>query len=624
LRRFLLFLTLFSIFAIAADAQLERGTKSDSLEEIILVGADDWHDAVAATPLAIWSKDDGVEARPVLIMPREIGAGERLGWIDQADLERYGSTSALHAMAAANVSALVIDAEGDLAKSLVEAAQNEGIEAYVTVTLEVPEDEVAEITDEDVLDATDKDAAIDLLAKMFAQDRDAEGDRGSAIIPDEYKDLYPDSAQVAVTSAGIVVADRLCPVDPDARDHLYDRVEEVIEDYGADGVVLYNFGFLDENYCFCDVCKEEFYNDTGVDLARAGSSSYNRQLWNRWKEEQVLEIVEEVKNMTSDLGPVKLGVAIGDPFDRSEGYNYAEISEHADFMVTSPVAPADMKVAAGMASSPVYVRLSDDYVEYTISTQNVEGTVGYIEDLIDEGAAGMVFEYDVVYTPLWSELEPPSSSVRWLLDRLEGRTLGIGDVFWDCDSNIAANDSIELAAEIASKWESSPGAVLVGDNYSAGLTGAAIASYLNWPILFVEADISNSTEDALDRLGATTVVSAGLISVEVLSRLTDLNLTVIEGDNDLLIQEMRARGDDVESVVLTNSRDLSLLDPKPESELKRTEIDDDLVLEVETTPVEIPSESEGEIVRLKVTLKNQGEEVFENLALTDQILPARM
>lgn len=624
MRRFLLFLTLFLIFAIAADAQLERGTKSDSLEEIILVGADDWHDAVAATPLAIWSEDDGVEARPFLIMPREIGAGERLGWIDQADLDRYGSTTALHAMAAANVSALVIDADGDLAKSLVEAAQKEGIDAYVTATLEVPEDEVAEITDEDVLDATDKDAAIDLLAKMFSQDREAEGAGGSATIPDEYKDLYPDTAQVAVTSAGIVVADRLCPVDPDARDHLYDRVEEVIEDYGADGVVLYNFGFLDENYCFCDVCKEEFYNDTGVDLARAGSSSYNRQLWNQWKEEQVLEIVEEVKNMTSDLGPVKLGVAIGDPFDRSEGYNYAEISEHADFMVTSPVAPADMEVAAGMASSPVYVRLSDDYVEYTISTQNVEGTVGYIEDLIDEGAAGMVFEYDVVYTPLWSELEPPSPSVRWLLDRLEGRTLGIGDVFWDCDSNIAANDSIELAAEIALKWEGSPGAVLVGDNYSAGLTGAAIASYLNWPILFVGADLSNSTEDALDRLGATTVVSAGPISEAIFSRLSDLNLTVIEGDNDLLIREMRARGDDVESVVLANSRDLSLLDPKPESELKRTEIDDDLILEVETNPVEIPSDSEGEIVRLKVTLKNQGEEEFENLALTDQILPARM
>jgi len=624
LRRFLIYLALFSIIAIAADAQLERGTKSGSLEEIILVGADDWHAPVAATPLAIWSEEGGVEARPLLIMPREIGAGERLGWIDQADLDRYGPTSALHAMAAANVSALVIDAEGDLAKSLVEAAQKEGIEAYVTATLEVPEDSKAEITDEDVLAAADKDAAIGLLAEMLAQERGAEGAGKSGAAPEKFEDLYPDSAQIAVSSAGIVVADRLCPVNPDARDRLFDGVEEVIEDYGADGVILYKFGFVDESYCLCDVCKEEFYNDTGVDLARAGSSSYNRQLWSRWKEEQVLEIVDEVRNMTRDLGPVKLGVAIGDPFDRSEGYNYAEISDYSDFMVVSPVAPADMKVAAEMAAAPVYVRLSDDYVGYTISTQNVEGTVGYIEDLVEGGAAGMVFEYDVVYTPLWSELEPPSPSVRWLFDRLEGRTLGIGDVFEDCDSNIEANDSIELAVGIASKWERSPGVVMVGDNYSAGLTGASIASYLNWPILFVGDDLSNSTEDALVRLGATTVVSLGPISKEVLSRLSDLNLTAIEGDDELLIGEMRARGDEVESVVLANSRDLSLLAPKPESEIKRTEIDDDLLLEVERNPVEIPSDSEGEIVRLKVTLKNQGEEELENLSLTDLIQPARM
>jgi len=617
-------LTLFAIFAIAADAQMERGTKSESLEEIILVGADDWHDAVAATPLAIWSKEDGVETRPLLIMPREIEAGERLGWIGQADLERYGPVSVLHAMVAADVSALVIDAEGDLAKSLVESAQKEGVEAYVTATLEVSQDSDSEIADEDVLAASDKDAALLLVRELLVQDQGQEPATRSGSVHGESQDLYPESAQIAVGSDGIVISDRLCPVDPDARDHLYDWVEVVIEDYGADGVVLYNFGFLGDDYCFCDVCKEEFYNDTGVDLSRVGSSSYNRQLWNRWKEEQVLEVVEEIANITSELGPAKLGVAVGDPFDRSEGYNFAEISNLADFMVVSPVAPADMKVASEMTDTSVFVRLSDDYVEYTISTQNVVGTVGYIEKLIEGGASGMVFEYDVVYTPLWSELEPPSPSVRWLLERLEGRTLGIGDVFWKCDSRIDANDSFEMAAEISSRWERSPGAVLVGDNYSAGLTGAAIASYLNWPILFVGDGLSNSTEDALIRLGATTVVSSGPISDNVQARLEDLNLTVIEGDDELLIQEMRARGEEVESVVLTNSRDLSLLAPKPKSELERTKIDEDLLLEVEVNPTEIPSESEGEIVRLKVTLKNSGKEELENLYLTDLILPARL
>lgn len=624
MRRFLILLMFFAIFAIQADAQMERGTKSESLEEIILVGADDWRASVAATPLAIWSEEGDIETRPLLIMPKEIEVGERLGWIDQADLERYGPASTLHAMTAANVSALVIDAKGDLAKSLVEAAQKEGVKAYVTATLEVPEDSETEVTDEDVLAETDKGAALSLLGEMLVQNRGLEPATRSGPIPRQFRDLYPDSAQIAVGSDGIVVADRLCPVDPEARDYLYDQVEELIEDYGADGVVLYKFGFLDEDHCFCDVCKEEFYNDTGVDLSRVGSSSYNRQLWNRWKEEQVLEVVEEVANMTSELGPVKLGIAVGDPFDRSEGYNYAEISDQADFVVVSPVAPADMKVAAEMTETPVFVRLSDDYVEYTISTQNVEGTVGYVENLVREGASGTVFEYDVVYTTLWSELQPPSPSVRWLLDRLDGRTLGIGDVFWKCDSDIEANDSFEMASKIASKWERSPGVVLVGDNYSAGLTGAAIASYLNWPILFVGDELSNSTETTLVRLGATQVVSVGPISDKARAHLTDLNLTVIEGDSELLIREMRARGDEVESVVLANSRDLSLLAPKPKSELKRTEINDDLILEVEVNPTEIPSESEGEIVRLKVTLKNSGEEELENVALTDLILPARL
>ncbi|WP_428400744.1 C25 family cysteine peptidase [Methanocrinis sp.] len=623
MRRFLILLTFFAIFAITAEGQMERGTKSESPEEIIMVGADDWHGAIAATPLAIWSEEEGIETRPLLIIPREIDAGERLGWIDQAEIERYGPASALHAMTAANVSALVIDGEGDLAKSLVEAAQKEGVEAYVTATLEVPEDAKTEITDEEILAASDKETALGLLSEMLIQDRRQKSATQSGPIPVYLRDLYPDSAQIAVDAQGIIVSDRLCPVDPDARDHLYNRVEEAIEDYGADGVVLYNFGFLDESHCLCDVCKEEFYNDTGVDLARAGSSSYNLQLWKRWKEEQVLEIVAEVADMTADLGPVKLGVAIGDPFDRSEGYNCAEISEKSDFVVVSPVAPQEMKVASAMTGTPVFVRLSDDYVEYIISTQNVEGTVGRIEGLVDGGATGMVFEYDVVYTPLWSELQPPSPSVRWLLERLDGKTLGIGDVFWRCNTTIEANDSLELAAEIASRWERSPGAVLASDNYSAGLTGAAIASYLNWPILFVGDELTNSTEDVLARLGATMVVTTGPVSEKARSRLVDLNLTVIEGDDQLLIREMKARGDEVESVVLANSHDLSLVAPKPEPKIERTEIGDDLIIEMETNPSEIPAEREGEIVRLEITLKNSGKEEIEDLALTDLILPAR-
>ncbi len=618
MRSLIIILALVLVSTIPADGQMERGTKSDDLEDIFLVGADDWHSSIAATPLAIWTDEKGTETRPVLILPRVVNAGERIGWVELAELERYGPLSILHTMASANVSALVIHGEGDLVKSLVKSAQDENIKAYVTVTLEAPQTSDSYVTEDDILAASDEVEGLEMAKSIFF--------REIGLNPPQTDISHLDSDMLQQSSAGpggAVVSDRLCPVNPEVREELYDRVEELIDVYEVDGVVLYNFGFLDDNYCFCDVCKEEFHNDTGIDLSRVASNSYNFQRWKRWKEEQVQEIVREVGNITADLGPVELGVALGEPFDRGEGYNYAEIIDLADFVIISPVPAADLEVAAEMTETPVYVRLSDDYVEYIISTQNVVGTVDYIEELVLRGAAGLAFEYDVVYTPLWSELEPPSPSARWLLDRLDGETLGIGDVFWQCDSRIEANDSFEMAETIARRWDRSPGVVLVGDDYGSGLVAAPIASYLNWPILFHGNDLSNSTEAALHRLGADTVVVVGSIPERSKSRLQELNLTVVEGNRTFLMEEMRCRGEDVETVVLTNSHDISLLPPKPSSKLERSEIEDDLLLEVEVNPAEIPAERAGEIVRLKITLTNRGEDDLEDVKLTDIFLPAR-
>lgn len=625
MKRLAILLILLTIFIFQVGAQLERGVKSDGLEEIILVGADDWRDSVAATPLAIWTDDEGTKIRPVLILTKDVNAGNRIGWIDQADLERYGSLPVLHTMASANVSALVINGEGELVKSLVEAAHKENIKSYVTVTLEAPKIWESEITESDVLKVEEQEKAIRLARDLFFQEMGLAKSQmdTSHLDPGTLQRLDSDAAQLSIWADGIFISDRLCPVNQDAREILYDRVEELIEDYEVDGVVLYNIGFLDESHCLCDVCKEEFYKDTGMDLSRVGMSSYNLQLWKRWKEDQVLEVVSEVRNITSDLGPVKVGVAIGDPLDRSEGYNYAKISDISDFMIINSVPSSDVKVAADLTETPIYVRLSDDYVEYTISTQNVEGTTNYIEELIQEGASGLAFEYDVVYTPLWSELEPPSPSTKWLLDRLEGNILGIGNVFWDCDYNIEYNDSFDMAEKISLKWDRSPGAVLVGDNYSAGLTAASIASYLNWPIFFVNDALPNSTESALLRLDAKNVITVGEISDGVKGDLRELNLTITDGDLEFLIQEMENRGDEVSSVVLTNSHDLSLLPPKPQSKVEIEDVDD-LFVEVEITPTEIPAESSGEVVRLKVTLTNLGEDDLENVTFRDTFLPGRL
>jgi hypothetical protein len=350
-----------------ANAELERGTKGN-VEDVILVSADDWHSSVAATPLAIWSEDNRTVVNPLLILPKNVNAGMRMGWVEQDDLDRYGVASVLHTLKSANISAVIIHGEGDLAKSLVEAAHKEGLIAYATASLELPKAkpkldvqgvDITALSEEHVLtavkgifldemDLNDKSSDESIVETDWLQ-RPAPGIEGDA-------SLY-------------------CPVNPEARESLFNHVESLIDEYEVDGVVLYEFGFEDDSYCFCDYCKEEFYKDTGIDLSKIYANSYNLERWRQWKQDQVMEIVHEAKNITNDLGPVELGVAVGSPFDRSEGYNYADISKTADFTLITPSPAQDISLASGMTEKPVYIRLSDDYVEYVLSTQNVAGTV---------------------------------------------------------------------------------------------------------------------------------------------------------------------------------------------------------------------------------------------------------
>jgi hypothetical protein len=137
------------------------------------------------------------------------------------------------------------------------------------------------------------------------------------------------------------------------------------------------------------------------------------------------------RNITSDLGPVSLGVALDNPFDRAQGYNFARMSQVADFMLISPLSAQEVGEVCLLSEKPVYVRLSDDYLAYILSTQNVEGAVRYMEDLKRFGAFGLAFEYDVVHTPVWAELEPPSQAANWLLKQIGGESLAIGNVSWE-------------------------------------------------------------------------------------------------------------------------------------------------------------------------------------------------
>ena len=306
----LLIFAVLSTSALGAEEPLERGVKG-AVEDVILVGADDWHASVAATPLAIWSEDNQTVVKPLLILPRDVDAGERNGWLEQSDLERYGVSSVLHTFKSANITAITVHGKGDLVLALVEEAHKEGMKAYVTATLEIPR--LAQPQTEEIKLVSD-------AKSMLLEEAGLQTPK-----PD---DSQIDKSWLQMSSTGANGgADYFCPANAEVRDYLYKQVETLIDDYKADGVVLYKFGFQDENYCFCNACKEKFYQDTGIDLSRVNSSSYNLERWNQWKQQQIMEIVDEVRNITTSLGPVELGVALGNPFDRSQGYNFAEICQ---------------------------------------------------------------------------------------------------------------------------------------------------------------------------------------------------------------------------------------------------------------------------------------------------------
>ena len=597
----LLFLALISnnLLSAAEDAPLARGVKGE-VEDAILVSADDWHASIASTPLAIWSQDNQTRVLPMLILPKLVRAGNRNGWVEESDLERYGESAILDTFKAANISTITIHGSGDQVKSLVESAHKDGLKAYITATLEIPV--IPNPETGEILDLSEAERALMTEAGLTSSR------------PDDSK-IDHSWLQVPNPDVG-GNASYFCPVNPEVRDYLYNQIETLIDDDKADGVVLYKFGFQDENYCFCDVCKEKFYQDTGIDITKVNANSYNQERWNQWKQDQLMQIVKYARNVTSDLGPVKLGVALDNPFDRSQGYNFAEISKVTDFSLISPLPAQDVSQACKLSEKPVYVRLSDDYVGYVLSTQNVEGTVQYIEDLTKAGAAGVAFEYNVVHTPIWSELEPPSSAARWLLQQVGGTTLAIGNVSWTGNSRIVANNSFELAEKISRYWKSSPGAVIVGENYSAALLAAPIASYLNWPILFVDEALPGETESALSRLGAKEAVTLGPISEAVRQNLSRMNITLHDGDGEFLIQQMKERGESPNMVVFTNSHDLSLLPPAPYPVVERTLVED-LLVRTEMSPSQIPAEEQGEIVRLNVTMTNTGKDMLKGVRLLD-------
>jgi hypothetical protein len=611
--RLVFILLILAVLCTGSFAQLERGVKGQ-VQDIVLVGAQDWHESIAATPLAIWSEDDRNVTNTLLILPRDVKTGQRLGWIDQADLEKYGVSNIVESYKSANISAIIVNGKGDSVRALIETAHKEGFKVYMTASLEVPGSSDLEKGFLETIQLEKSKRALISIKNPSIENIIVE--KTNSIDPDIDSKLL----QVPDPNVG-GNATRYCPINPSARENLFDQIDTIIEDYEADGFVLYDFGFQGDNFCFCDFCKEQFYKDTGIELTKVHSSSYNFERWGQWKQDQITQIVREASNI-SEMESVEIGVALGNPLDRSEGYNFADISQIADFTIISPLPISDLGLVSGASQNPIYVKVNDDYIEYVLSIQNVEGTIDYIEKLGEAGADGFVFEHDVVYTPLWSEMEPPSKSAKWLLSQLGGDILKIGNVSWNAESKIFANNSFELTEKLSEYWRSSPGAVIVGENFSEALIAAPLASYLNWPILFTGDKLPVETERALKRLGANQAIVFD-IPMDARLNLSQKNITIIDGSSKLLIDEMKLRNESANMVILTNSHDLSLLPPVPKTEIKRA-MEGDLLIRQEFSPSQIPAERAGEIVRLNITLTNSNDEALKNVSLVDTFPSGRL
>ena len=275
--RLLVVLLALIFLTSAANAQLERGVKGN-VEDVILVGADDWQASVAATPLAVWSENNHTVAKTLMILPKDVQSGDRMGWVEQSDLDTYGADSILHDFKSANITSITIHGSGEAVKNLVDTAHKEGLKAYVTATLELPEKSDNKIQELGTANLGSTETAT-VAEKMFL------GEIGLDAPTLDKSKIDPTLLQVPNPSVG-GNASYFCPVNPDAREILYNQIETLVDDYKVDGVVLYNIGFQDDNYCFCDYCKDQFYKDTGIDLSKVSTNSYNTERWSQWKDKE--------------------------------------------------------------------------------------------------------------------------------------------------------------------------------------------------------------------------------------------------------------------------------------------------------------------------------------------------
>ena len=568
--------------------------------DVILVGTRNWQDVIAATPLAISQAENS--SRPLLLVPTGVDTGERYSWLENADLVKYGVPPIINKLKSGNVSTVIINVKDD--------------NGFVYFPSEVVEE-----------DAIGQDINV---TKVFIDKAHEEGLSVFAALscfrdPITVGD-HPEWCQV--DNEDKRSEEWVCPLNDEYKEYLLNLTAEVLG-YDIDGVVLSDFGYAGCDYCFCDLCKRGFWNDTGIDPGKvdlANRYSSNTQKWFEWRASMVTDFFVSFCKQVKKIEPeITIGAKMQNPFDDyyPAGYDREEIASHVELMLIDPIGTRDIRILSQDIGeeAAIYIFWRKTDIEDTMSVPNVEGTIRNMEDAKDAGATGVVLDYDIAYTPIWLELKTMPHSTSWFLSQYSPEhvtIIGDADVSLPLDvevSRICGTDIFDTAARIASYQNQSQGVVILNStDYHSAVEAAPLASYLGYPILYVSAVIPNSTGDALDTDNAIVI---GAVSPDVIMDLEAMNISVSQGDaNEMLIRAMAKNGEEVNAVVFTNTRDFELTSPKPKTIKFEKEIGDILV-STELFPAEVPCDQEGSTFYITVNVKNTGDDVVEAITIQD-------
>ncbi|MEA1998869.1 MAG: family 10 glycosylhydrolase, partial [Euryarchaeota archaeon] len=591
---------------VAVQTVTASSTVGDT--DVILVGTRNWQDVIAATPLAISEAENA--ARPLLLVPTGVDTGERYSWLENADLVKYGVPPIINKLKSGNVSTVIINVKDD--------------SGFVYFPSEVVEE-----------DAISQDINV---TKVFIDKAHEEGLSVFAALS-SFRDpitvgAHPEWCQV--DNEDKRSEEWVCPLNDEYKEYLLNLTAEVLG-YDIDGVVLSDFGYAGSDYCFCDLCKRGFWNDTGIDPGKvdlANRYSSNTQKWLEWRASLVTDFLVSFSKHVKKIDPeITIGARMQNPFDDyyPAGYDREEIASPVELMLIDPIGTRDIRILSQDIGeeAAIYIFWRKTDIEDTMSVPNVEGTIRNMEDAKAAGATGVVLDYDIAYTPIWLELKTMPHSTSWFISQYlpdHVTIIGDADVSLPLDvevSRICGTDIFDTAARIASYQNQSQGVVLLNStDYHSAVEAAPLASYLGYPILYVSAVIPNSTGDALNILDTNEVIVIGTVNPELISDLEAMNISVSQGDaNEMLIREMAKKGEEVNAVVFTNTRDFELTSPKPKSLEYEKEIGDILV-STELFPAEVPCDQEGTTFYITVKVKNTGDDVVEDIIIQDT-MPCR-